>query len=286
MAEDEADLIEIDMAELKKMKVADLKKKVTELGLEAGGTKAELLAKVEKYLSEQDADLLEGEEESGEGHVNSKEVGGDPEGEGEGEGEEDEEEEEEEGAEGKDNPSEQSPQTISDAAKGNPPAESISSPKATATPAATPTAAAVETVPSSSDSTVPVTSTAVPTAQPSHVEKLKMRAEKFGSNESELAKKLARAERFGTATNDILGQGVNVDVLKKRAERFGVAVAPVLAKVELDERKRHRLERFGTDISSPELTVHRNNILVAYQQCCISSGEKKKRLERFGAGAQ
>lgn len=33
--------------------VADLKKKVTELGLEAGGTKAELLAKVEKYLSEQ-----------------------------------------------------------------------------------------------------------------------------------------------------------------------------------------------------------------------------------------
>ena len=44
--------------------------------------------------------------------MNSKEVGGDPEGEGEGEGEEDEEEEEEEGAEGKDNPSEQSPQTM------------------------------------------------------------------------------------------------------------------------------------------------------------------------------
>ena len=40
------------------LQVADLRGKLGELGLETKGTKAELIARVEKYLSEQGEQLL------------------------------------------------------------------------------------------------------------------------------------------------------------------------------------------------------------------------------------
>ena len=49
----EEDVIEIDVVQLKKMKVQELRKQAADLGLASKGTKAELLARVEKYLKEQ-----------------------------------------------------------------------------------------------------------------------------------------------------------------------------------------------------------------------------------------
>ena len=57
MAEDQEEVvIEIDMVQLKKMKVQELRKQAAELGVETKGTKAEILSRIEKYLKEQGLD--------------------------------------------------------------------------------------------------------------------------------------------------------------------------------------------------------------------------------------
>jgi len=82
-------------------------------------------------------------------------------------------------------------------------------------------------------------------------EKIKARAERFGGFQSEDAKKVARAARFGEmvkkeGSTKIGGAPpADLDLLKKRAERFGTATSSVVKKAELSDAIRKRQERFG-----------------------------------------
>merc|ERR1712183_691808 len=78
------------------------------------------------------------------------------------------------------------------------------------------------------------------------------RAERFGGFQSEDAKKVARAARFGDMVGKSEGStkiggapAPNMDLLKKRAERFGTASSSVMKKAELSEAIKRRQERFG-----------------------------------------
>lgn len=101
----------------------------------------------------------------------------------------------------------------------------------------------------------------VKVAQLTALERLELRAKKFGAAPSRDAAKQARAERFGlgaTAAEEANGQkpesagklsregtAVSVDVLKKRAERFGGSVSTVMSKLDNAEKLKKRQERFG-----------------------------------------
>jgi hypothetical protein len=58
MADDE-ELVDVDISEWKKLKVVELRRRVSELGLDTKGTKAELITRVEKYLNEQGTALFD-----------------------------------------------------------------------------------------------------------------------------------------------------------------------------------------------------------------------------------
>jgi len=82
-------------------------------------------------------------------------------------------------------------------------------------------------------------------------DKIKARAERFGGNQSDDAKKTARAERFsdmvGGEKSKKIGDApsADLDLLKKRAERFGTASSTVMKKAELSDAIKRRQERFG-----------------------------------------
>lgn len=98
-------------------------------------------------------------------------------------------------------------------------------------------------------------------------ERLELRAQKFGSPQSDLSKKEARANRF-SVTGD--SSTPNVDVLRKRAERFGLCVSPVAIKAEQEEKLKARRERFGLSTASTKPVLNK------------SLDEKKRlRAERF-----
>lgn len=130
-------------------------------------------------------------------------------------------------------------------------------------------------------------------SQLSMKERLEMRAKKFGAPVTGDAAKLARAERFGTTSDEkpSVNRGAlsaekiaaDVDLLKKRAERFGGSVSNTMVKIEQNEKLLKRQERFGagttitgtvnttTAIKDPEST-----------QATNTYAEKAKlRLERF-----
>ena len=90
--------------------------------------------------------------------------------------------------------------------------------------------------------------------------KIKARAERFGGFQSDEAKKLARAAKFGTgaATNGSTKLGgapsADLDTLKKRAERFGTNTSTSLKKMEVNEAIKRRQERFGVvDKNEPKV---------------------------------
>ncbi|XP_068715374.1 SAP domain-containing ribonucleoprotein-like [Montipora foliosa] len=105
------------------------------------------------------------------------------------------------------------------------------------------------------------------------------RLSRFGSSppSTEAEKKQARAQRFGLTSGSSNGalksapipaaKGVDINKLKKRAERFG-AVSPMMSKLEEKDKILKRKERFGiaTSASSGDST----------------DAKKKKRAERFG----
>jgi len=145
-------------------------------------------------------------------------------------------------------------------------------------------------------------------------ERLKMRAEKFGSSTNPASKdKLEeRAIRFGLKPGSTASEPINEDAylvtLKKRAERFGTVVSSALTKhmedekmearkrrfnaagggsgdedksVDEAEKKRQRAERFGAEKSSTSATT----VSVNEPATTDVTIEEKKRLraERFGA---
>ncbi|RZC22687.1 SAP domain containing ribonucleoprotein [Asbolus verrucosus] len=95
-------------------------------------------------------------------------------------------------------------------------------------------------------------------------ERLEMRAKKFDVSLSSEAKKVARAERFGSLLNSSNAMKTKVqptvDVLKQRAERFGGSVSKLMTNLDMQERMEKRKARFG--IVTPE-------------------DKAKQRLERF-----
>uniref|UniRef100_A0A1B6MGY2 SAP domain-containing protein n=1 Tax=Graphocephala atropunctata TaxID=36148 RepID=A0A1B6MGY2_9HEMI len=108
-------------------------------------------------------------------------------------------------------------------------------------------------------------------------ERLELRAQKFGVPLTDMAKKEARAARFGispavsidtsqiTTSTKITILGPSDEVLKKRAQRFGVNVSSFALKAEESEKLKKRQERFGVSAATVE-----------------SLDEKKKlRAERF-----
>ncbi|XP_041478266.1 SAP domain-containing ribonucleoprotein-like [Lytechinus variegatus] len=134
-----------------------------------------------------------------------------------------------------------------------------------------------------------------PTAKPiSDVEKKALRAQKFGvaASLSDADKKKARAERFGmqapgsqakptatvTPTSKGISMSVNSDKLKQRAERFGKSVSPTAMKSEEAERIRKRKERFGAvTISAPG-----SKAKISAVGSDDVEAKKRKRAERFG----
>lgn len=109
-------------------------------------------------------------------------------------------------------------------------------------------------------------------------EKKSKRLERFGMSPpvTDVEKKQARAQRFGfsspasngTAKSSPIvgGKEVDVDKLKKRAERFG-AVSPAITKLEENDKLLKRKQRFGVTITGSPGNI---------------SDAKKKRAERFG----
>lgn len=110
-------------------------------------------------------------------------------------------------------------------------------------------------------------------------ERLEMRAKKFGViTFSDDAKKVARAERFGTnrSTNASSIQQENnasIDVLKQRAARFGVSVSSVMSDIEKKEKLEKRKERFGVLASKSTVKTGGSDL----------EALKAARLERFKA---
>ncbi|XP_003383137.1 PREDICTED: SAP domain-containing ribonucleoprotein-like [Amphimedon queenslandica] len=238
MADDEdheEELVDIDITEWKKFKVAELRQRMGSIGLDTKGTKAELIARVEKYLNEQEADdLLEEEEEEGEG------------------GDQDGLQEESGGIkENAANPVE----TTGNAKKQNQSQASSTENKVInieyqLPPPGQPVPVVTETPPT--------------TAKLSDNDRLKKRGERFGVTDNAMAKKLKRAERFGTVLGKRGGAQLpaeDVEKMKKRAQRFGSAGgSPIINQLEDNEKKKSRAARFNlsaTDLATEDRKANR-----------------------------
>lgn len=101
-------------------------------------------------------------------------------------------------------------------------------------------------------------------------ERLELRAQKFGSPQSDLSKKEERANRFGT-TGQSQSTSPNVNVLLKRAERFGTCVSTVAMKAEQEEKLKARRERFGLSTTANTKPVSNKSL----------EEKKQLRAERF-----
>jgi SAP domain-containing ribonucleoprotein len=204
----------IDFEELRKMKVADLKAKLTELGLPSKGTKQELITRLEEYYTSQedDEDLLDDEEVGAEEQEDGQE-----------------EEEEGEAEDGEEEEGEHVEESASETQKK--PTEETGSEK-----------------------DQPVKDHKVNVGDfkaMSSAERLAIRAQKFGVV-GEDAKKLARAQRFGLSGDSSLPSHKKMKVdeetmekLKKRAERFGESVSSAVVQAEDIDKIKKRQERFG-----------------------------------------
>ncbi|XP_060081538.1 SAP domain-containing ribonucleoprotein-like [Ylistrum balloti] len=109
-----------------------------------------------------------------------------------------------------------------------------------------------------------------------------MRAERFGTGQASVkgGSKLApgpsadvdklkkRAERFGTITSTVLSKVDETQKLKKRAERFGAVTSTSLSNTENQEKLLKRKERFGVSTSATDSLE--------------ADAKKRKRAERFG----
>merc|ERR1719468_215121 len=122
--------------------------------------------------------------------------------------------------------------------------------------------------------------------------KIKARADRFGGFQSDEAKKVARAAKFGTATAGADEKASNgstkiggapsadADTLKKRAERFGTNTSTSLKKIEVDEAIKRRQERFGVvDKNEPKPKKINFN---KGTNSVVMDEKMKSRAQRFG----
>lgn len=136
----------------------------------------------------------------------------------------------------------------------------------------------------------------------STVDRLALRAQKFGAPASSDAKKLARAERFGVVATSPsvapkigenaakvsgkIDKNISTDInkLKERAQRFGTSVSKAMTSIENEERIKKRQERFGL-VSSPKIETTTKGTIKAKPATVANQSEyadkAKKRLERF-----
>jgi len=121
-------------------------------------------------------------------------------------------------------------------------------------------------------------------------DKLKARADRFGGSQSDVAKKAARAARFGISEGSggaaegkkKLGEApaVDPDTLKKRAERFGGSVSSTLKNVEVQEAIKRRQERFGVvEKNEPK---PKKVMLNSGANSIVLDEKMKARQQRFG----
>lgn len=238
------------MSDIKKMKLAELKKELSERGLSVKGNKAELVQRLQDFLDDGGDDDLNAtdpeaeEEDVGEGEDDVEEDGGDDILEG------DEEEEEI----GKELDAEEDKLALEETAVEVKPELQERNPITVVTPKVTKI---------STDLT--------------DAEKKRLRAQKFSTPLPDDDRKAARAKRFGAVisssgttqkSSGLATMSSDLERMKKRAERFGTNVAPAAVKLEEKEKLLKRKQRFGgltASVGSSDLEA-----------------KKKMRAERFG----
>nr|XP_045620644.1 SAP domain-containing ribonucleoprotein-like isoform X2 [Procambarus clarkii] len=245
-----------DATQLSKMKVADLKKELKSRGLSVAGNKTELIERLQEAI--------------GSGNVELGQVEGD---------DEDFDEEEILGGEdmdaaelGKLTPQEEEAalggniRVRDEAALLEQPEKKKISLKRSAPPLEPPPTTVVEAAETENEPPASQEEEKGPDESASAKKIIKLdsgseknaietRAERFGIPMTEEARRLARAARFGTATNGATVNkkpaklsmetgGTDVEKLKARAERFGEVTSKSLAKVSELEKLKVRQERF------------------------------------------
>ncbi|XP_052888686.1 SAP domain-containing ribonucleoprotein [Anopheles moucheti] len=138
--------------------------------------------------------------------------------------------------------------------------------------------------------------------QLSALERLEMRAKKFGAQTvtpsstpaaattTATDKMQARAARFGltststsTSANSNKSTPASLEALKKRAERFGGSVSSEMSKLEQEEKLAKRQARFGQTVSSGSTAT---NGAGKVSSASVDYAEKARlRLERFKSAA-
>lgn len=244
---------------LKKLKVAELKKELADRGLPTKGNKSDLQARLEKCLSEQGVVVIQDESEEITDEHDEHDVEDDL---------DDNDADDLDDVDVEEDVSEHlGTEDLDEHTKEN------ETTKATVV-------AEKQEKPTSPIKRVPITP---PGKKPGEVtvtdeQKKAQRLARFGQSPpgTETDKKQARAQRFGLSgpTSNgaaksspvVASKGVDVDKLKKRAERFG-AVSPVMTKIEESDKLLKRKQRFGVAVSSSPGDL---------------DAKKQKRAERFG----
>ncbi|GAB1601144.1 SAP domain-containing ribonucleoprotein-like [Argonauta hians] len=303
MADVEVNVEEVSSNQHGKMKVTELRKELKDRGLSAIGSKAELLARLEKAINPE-AEIQE-EADEPDGTVMDELTG---------------DEEMEETEEPVPEPEPEAPKVVVRETAASMTIMESTQDENSKPETKIPSEPTKPIVPIKMESSNPESSTSpvVPIKAPLSAEqKLKQRAERFGiANDTD--KKAARAARFGFSNNNSSSapasnnsnkiaaaplSGDDLDRLKKRAERFGT-ISSTLSRIEDEAKRRKRMERFGqssptggtvTSTNSSAITTttnnNKNNTTTSAAADSTESSKKssdeveekkRKRAERFG----
>ncbi|XP_070566781.1 SAP domain-containing ribonucleoprotein-like isoform X2 [Ptychodera flava] len=233
-----------ELVDVKKLKVAELRKLLQEKGLDSKGNKAELVERLQEHISangttEDEEDVLGPDEE-----------------------EEEEEEGEEEKIEKTNETGETSPEKPT-VIKISTEIKPVTSPVAKVKPSIISTEGLTEAEKIAKRAQrfgAPVSADAKKAA----------RAERFGIANQQSKTSSIKSGSTSVSVGDL-------DKIRKRAERFGESVSSTAVKLEEVERKKRRLERFGSATTTTATTVTKLKGNLSEAEL-----KKQKRAERFG----